>query len=182
MDLNKLPFIADKINKRGIKWAVGASVMLYFYDLVETPHDLDILVDENDAVNLCNLLKELGVLQYKEYTEPFGTKYFYNFVVRDIQIDVIGGFIIKHTSGKYKLAFDSDTITSYKVINGIEIPVSSLEDWYVIYQLIPNRENRVEVIEKYLIQNGIKNPNLLNRALKKELPDSVKERVKKLLV
>ena len=58
MDLSKITLIADEINKLEIKWAVGASVMLYF-------HGLDILVHESDAKQLDKLLKNMGVRKDK---------------------------------------------------------------------------------------------------------------------
>jgi hypothetical protein len=181
VDFNKIAQIAKEINKQGIRWAVGASVMLYFHGLIDNPNDLDILVHESDAEQLDELLKKLGVRSNKEYKETFATKYFYNYMVEGIEIDLIGGFIINHAEGKYKLTFDSDTIVEFKVINGINIPLSSLEDWYVIYQLIPNREHRTQAIEKYLLENKVKNPYLLERALEKDLPSSVKERARNIL-
>ncbi|MBY6897199.1 hypothetical protein [Clostridium botulinum] len=56
-----------------------------------------------------------------------------------------------------------------------------MEDWYVIYQLIPNREAKVKVIESYLLLNGINNSFLLERVLKGNLPIEVREKIKKIL-
>ncbi|HBJ2609223.1 hypothetical protein [Clostridium botulinum] len=56
-----------------------------------------------------------------------------------------------------------------------------MEDWYVIYQLIPNREAKVKVIESYLLLNGINNSFLLERALKRNLPIELREKIKKIL-
>ena len=181
MDLSKIALIADEINKLGITWAVGASVMLYFHGLEDEPNDLDILVHESDAKQLDELLKNMGFRKDKEYKETFATKYFYSYNVEGIKIDLMGGFIINHTDGDYKLTFDSETIVEFKIINGIKIPLSSLEDWYVIYQLIPNREHRTQAIEKYLLENEVKNSYLLERALERDLPDLVKKRVRKIL-
>ena len=181
MDLSKIALIADQINKLGITWAIGASVMLYFLGLEDEPNDLDILVHESDAKQLDELLKNMGARKDKKYKETFATKYFYSYNVEGIKIDLMGGFIINHTDGEYKLTFDSETIVEFKIINGIKIPLSSLEDWYVIYQLIPNRERRTQAIEKYLLENKVKNPYLLERALERDLPDLVKKRVRKML-
>ncbi|EPS50014.1 TPA: hypothetical protein PL619_000635 [Clostridium botulinum] len=56
-----------------------------------------------------------------------------------------------------------------------------MEDWYVIYQLIPNREAKVKAIESYLLLNGINNSFLLERTLKGNLPIEVREKIKKIL-
>ena len=67
------------------------------------------------------------------------------------------------------------------MINGVSIPFTFLEDRYVIYQLIPNRELKVKMIEKYLLSNGTKKTFLLERALKGCLPIQVRERIESML-
>ena len=52
----------------------------------------------------------------------------------------------------------------------------------IIYQLIPNREYKVEMIEKYLLSNKINHPELLERSLLACLPKNVIERIKKLIL
>lgn len=59
----------------------------------------------------------------------------------------------------------------------MKIPLTSLEDWYVIYQLIPNRSAKVSLIEGYLRSNGIKRADLLRRMLAQKLPPEVKENI-----
>ena len=65
--------------------------------------------------------------------------------------------------------------------NEIDIPFTSLEDWYIIYQLIPNREFKVNLIEKYLTLNGIENPDLFKRALRGNLPLEIRSKIENVL-
>ena len=51
----------------------------------------------------------------------------------------------------FKYTFDQSSISEIKIINGVNIPLTSLEDWYVIYQLIPNREIKVGYDRKLFI-------------------------------
>ncbi|NLA54057.1 MAG: hypothetical protein GX858_06895 [Clostridiales bacterium] len=56
-----------------------------------------------------------------------------------------------------------------------------MEDWYVIYQLIPGREAKVKLIEDYLKSNKISHPNLLQTALEGNLPAGIQKNIRRLL-
>ena len=182
MLLDTLKYIADKLNKENILWAVGASVLLNSYGLVECPNDIDIIVDIKDIKKVDELLKGLGTKKSREGMETYATRYFYEYVINDVDIDVMAGFIINFPGGRFEYIFDEKSITDVRSINGVDIPYTSLEDWYVIYQLIPNREARVEIIEKYLICNGIRNMDILCRVLTDNLPSEVRNRVQKMII
>ena len=59
--------------------------------------------------------------------------------------------------------------------------ITSLEDWYVNYQLIPKREVKANLIEKYLLFNGIKKLILLERALEGNLSSEVRIKIENIL-
>lgn len=181
MILDVLSYIGEKLNEENILWGVGASILLNHYGLVESPNDIDILVHTKDIEKLDSVLKSLGEKKLEEKVSTYATEFFYEYIVKGIDVDVMAGFIIKHNEGEYKYTFDNESITEMKNINGINIPMTSLEDWYVNYQLIPNREQKVKLIEKYLLENGIKRPELLKRALAGNLSSDVKLRVKNLM-
>jgi hypothetical protein len=66
-------------------------------------------------------------------------------------------------------------------VEGVTIPFSSLEDWYVVYQLMPGREPKVKLIEDHIRSSGIADEVLLERALSAELPADVRARIERLL-
>ncbi|WP_286161270.1 nucleotidyltransferase family protein [Clostridium sp. KNHs214] len=173
--------LSKALNKEGILWAVGASVVLNHYGLIDKPNDIDILVHIKDIEKVDMILKRLGRKKLRKKTDTYATKYFYEYVMEDVDIDVMAGFIIKHNNGEYQYCFDDKSITAIKNIQGECIPLTSLEDWYVIYQLIPGREYKVGIIENYLLKNGLNNINLVNRALEGNLPEEVRSRTEKLL-
>ncbi|SHE70801.1 hypothetical protein [Clostridium fallax] len=173
MIFDTLKYIGKIFNDNNINWAVGASILLKKYDLITRPNDIDILVDIKDIETIDLILKSIGEKRKSEKIEIYSTEYFYEYVVNGIDIDIMAGFTINHENGKYRYIFDNKSISSIEIIDGIKIPFTALEDWYVIYQLIKGRENKVGLIEKYLKLNGIKRVDLLNRALKEQLPLSV---------
>ncbi|CEP83781.1 hypothetical protein [Paraclostridium sordellii] len=178
---NTLSYIGDKLNKANILWGVGAPILLNQFGMVDTPNDIDIFIDIKDIHKADKILKKLGKKREYEETSTYSTKYFYEYVINGIDIDVMAGFAINHDNGVYNYIFDNMSISEYKLINGVSIPFTSLEDWYVIYQLIPNREVKVDMIEKYLLTNGVKKDNLLKRSLDCNLPLSIRNKLIDLL-
>lgn len=181
MIYDTLKQIAIELNKNDILWGVGASVLLEFYGLIDKPKDIDIIVYEKDIEKADKVLKSLGIKKTSEENKTYSTKYFYEYVINGVEIDVISGLVINCESIKYEHEFDSSSITNYKNIDDIKIPLTSLEEWYVLYQIIPNREYKAKIIEEYLLSQSKLNIELLNRALSKELPYSVKVKIIKLI-
>lgn len=178
---NTLSYIGKKLNEEKIVWGVGASILLNHYGLIDKPNDIDILVDLKDIEKANRVLKSIGEKIGWEKTETYSTKYFYEYVVNGFDVDVMAGLSINYENGTFKYIFDQSSISEIKIINGVNIPLTSLEDWYIIYQLIPNREVKVSMVENYLLSNGIKKPNLLERALSGPLPKEVRENIQRLL-
>ncbi len=176
-----LSHIGKKLNEGKVVWGVGASILLNHYGLIDKPNDIDILVDPNDIEIADIILKSIGEKKLSEKKDIYATDFFYEYVVDGFDVDVMAGLSINHDNGKFKYVFDQSSISEIKTVNGVNIPLTSLEDWYVIYQLIPNREEKSQMIEDYLLSNGIKKPTLLERALRGDLPKAVGDNVERLL-
>lgn len=179
--LDTLSYIGEKLNASNIKWGVGASILLHQFGLIDKPNDIDIFIDIQDIEQADEILKGIGKKKVYKETSVYSTKFFYEYKINTIDVDVMSGFAVNHDSGVFKYIFDHHSISVLKEINGVAIPFTSLEDWYVIYQLIPDREAKVKLIENYLLLNGIENPFLLERILEENLPNKVKNRVKNIL-
>ena len=178
---NTLSYIGEKLNNSNVQWGVGASILLNHYGIIDKPNDIDILIDIKDIEKADEILKSIGEKKIWEKSEAYSTKYFYEYIVNGFDIDVMSGLAIKHDKGVYRYIFDNSSVSEFKKIKGVSIPLTSLEDWYVIYQLIPSRESKVNMIEEYLLSNGIQKPALLQRALRNDLPIEVRYRVEKML-
>lgn len=177
--LETLSYIGGKFNDSNIVWAVGASVMLNQFGLIKHPNDIDIFVEIKDINKADEILKNIGEKKEVKKDSSYSTKYFYEYLINEIDVDVMAGFVINHSDGLYEYVFDKDSITKFKCINKVDIPFTSLEDWYVIYQLIPNRESKVNLIERYFHSNGIRNPDLFKRALRGNLTLEVREKLRR---
>jgi predicted nucleotidyltransferase len=176
-----LSYIGKKLNEERIVWGVGGSIMLNHYGIIDKPNDIDILVDLNDIEKADKIIKSIGEKKEWEKEDTYSTQHFYEYIVNDIDVDVMSGLTINYDNGIFRYIFDESSISDNKKINGVNIPLTSLEDWYVLYQLIPKREIKVRMIENYLLLNGVKRPDLLERSLRGDLPKQVRDKINGIL-
>lgn len=173
--------ISLEFSEADIKWAVGASMMLYFHGLLDDPQDIDIIVTTDKVEEADEILSGLGS-RYKNYdTADYSTRFFHEYSVDGYDIDLMAGFRINLTKMIYEYPFcENSAIESYD-LDGTNIPLCPVEDWYLLYQLMINRENKISITEEYLKRNGVKHPDNLLAALEMPVPDHVKERIRNLL-
>lgn len=179
--LDTLARIGKELNNRNVTWGVGGSLLLHFYGLVDDPNDIDILVAEEDIEQISEVFKSLAVENEVVSKEPFRTRHFSKYTANSVDFDVMGGFAIGHSEGIYELDFGKDSVVWLQEINGVRIPLCSLEDWFVLYWLIPGKQAKVELLEAYFHLNGLTNSSIFEKALKQPLPSELQDRIKKLL-
>lgn len=180
MILNTLVKIAKELNKKEIKWAVASSILMNHYGLVDKMNDIDIIVSIDDVEETDLLLGSLGKMKPLE-KDPgiYTTKIFHEYIIDEIDVDMMAGFGIRNEEGIYEYDIECRNL-DYFMISGEKIYYSTLEDWYILYQLIGNREEKVSKIESYLLNTNC-NKILLKKLINKQLPNNIKERSKKIL-
>lgn len=171
-----LALIGQKLNHAGVLWGVGASVLLHQYSLIDHPSDIDILVATQDIHQVDSILSQLGDKKPDRGSSPvYATDFFYEYTIHGVDVDVIAGFNIINSAGIFKYPFDALAVPHHFTIQEVAIPFTTLEDWYILYQLMPDRESKVDLIEAYFEKNGFTHGTLLQRhAHKQQLPDTVK--------
>ncbi len=177
-----LEIVARELNREGVMWAVGASLLLRCHGLAASPRDIDIVVAERDAGKTAAILDRLGARTPGVPQGPYATARFLEYVVDGTSIDVMSGLGIRHDAGVYVYPFDELAIVGSFMAGQAAVPLTALEDWYVLYQLMPDREPRVRAIEEYLTKAGSTHLDLVERALRQPLPEDVKERTSRLLL
>lgn len=146
--LEVLRKIAKELNRQNVTWAIGASVLLYFKGIVNEFHDIDIMFDEKDAKKIKHIFDHFGKHIVSPPNEMFKTKYFYEYIVDDIEIDCIGGFIVVKDGIDYDCSLKVEEITNHILLDDVDIPLYSLDKWKYFYFLI-NRSSKVKMIEDY---------------------------------
>ena len=141
--------IAKLFNEKNIRWAIGGSTLLYFYDILENPNDLDIIINPNDKNKVFNILDKLGESVESEPVRNYKTGVFKKYYIQDVEVDIIGDFYIKTKDGYYLHPFDQSKANK-KIVDDIIIYLDSLSHWKKTYKIMGDPKKRVILIENYL--------------------------------
>lgn len=136
--LEVLSLIANKLNESKITWSVGGSLLLFLNDKIKTFNDIDLMVTEEDAIKTDEILSELGIKL--QTINKYKTKYFLEYIINDVEVDVVAGMIIDKDDKEYYCPLTKEEIIDYCLVNGQKIPMQSLEKWKYIYELMGNEE------------------------------------------
>ncbi|WP_221568523.1 hypothetical protein [Alkalihalobacillus sp. TS-13] len=169
--------VSQKLNKKEVLWGIGGSHVLYEHGLGVCPGDVDLVISGEDTEKAKDVLDRIAEKLPSETKPPYKTKHFNTYQIEGVTIDFMAGFAVEHDSGIYELIFDERSIAYHDE----NIPYTSLEDWFVLYQLIPKKGEKAVLIESYWKENGVENPYLLKRAFNQPLPEMVKQRIHKCL-
>ncbi|PKM65839.1 MAG: hypothetical protein CVU95_13635 [Firmicutes bacterium HGW-Firmicutes-2] len=173
--------LAKELNKSGVGWGIGGSLLLKKHLLVEVAHDIDIIVSVVDIDKAVEVLDVLAIRVVPPIKEEYSTKHFFQYILDGISIDVMSQFTIRHDFGSYEFVFDDKSITDIVTIEHVDLPYTSLEDWLIAYMLMINRESKVRAIWNHLICKGVNHPEIIERALIQHLPKSIELELKVLL-
>lgn len=141
--------LANKLNQSNITWAIGASMMLKLRDIDVNVHDIDIMVIQDDFERACKNINEISDEVSVDESSIFKTKQFKRFVCNGIEIDIMTGMGITHRLDIFDFRFTKNDIEKTVNINTIKLPLCYIEDWYVFYQIMPNRMSTIQKIEHY---------------------------------
>lgn len=144
--LKVLSRMGKRFNEENITWAVGASLLLYLQGIAENFHDIDIMVSEADALHMKEILLHMGREQEANSGKNFQSKYFWKFLVDEVEIDVMGGLGILKDGRMYYCPLKEEEITDEVMLNEVEIPLHSVEHWRHLYELM-GRTVKVEMID-----------------------------------
>lgn len=148
MGLTELVDVLAKIGREfdahGIRWAVGASMMLHRHGLADEPHDLDLFISVDDIDRVESVMGNIGELQSWEENPFYGTKRFLEYHVDGVEVDIIAGFVIKGEDFEFRHDFEASVI---EIVEGIRY--MTLEEWKDLYRMM-GRTAKAEMIEHYL--------------------------------
>ncbi|GAK00217.1 nucleotidyltransferase [Geomicrobium sp. JCM 19055] len=179
--LEQLVRLAQQLNENKITWAIGGSLLLSQYGIVKKVNDIDVLVSEKDVGYTKTIIDTIGNEKEAQKYSPFRTSYFYKYTMNDVEVDLMSGLALEHENGVYILSLTPDSNVTCTQISDVSIPLCTLEDWYILYSLMPNKEEKELLLFRYLQEHGISNKQLLIEACRKPLPDRVRGNVEQLL-
>ena len=140
--------IARCLNNANVTWALGASAMMSLRGIVETFNDIDIMVAEDDIDKAYDVISSIGELQPFKADDRFHTSCFYEFIVDDIDVDLISGFAIVSHGRIHQCALRIEEIDAIADVYGSDVPLHSLAVWKRYYSLM-GRPDKVSVISAW---------------------------------
>lgn len=173
--------LAKILNAVGAQWGIGGSLVLLRYGLVQGVRDIDILVSEEDARIFSECLQRHAHLIAVEPSAICVSRQFYRFDFQGCEVDLMAGFTLHHSLGLYEFPLDELSIVAIEPVDGVALPFTSLEDWFIAYSLMPGRESKAAGIYQRLKNVGLSHPELLERALQQALPSALRNQVHELL-
>lgn len=147
--LTILAHIAEEFNHKDVPWAIGASLLLYFKGITSEFHDIDIMVSEDDVETVKEILLSLGDIIQSKPNSKYKTKCFLEFHVDGVEIDAMAGFGIINQDKEYYFPLKKEDIKDFTEVQGIKIPLQSIEEWRIYYELM-GRDEKVKMIDAYL--------------------------------
>ncbi|AIC92994.1 hypothetical protein [Shouchella lehensis] len=165
--------LVNAFQSKEVSFGIGGSTLLFHHAIAKEVNDLDFFIDLVDVKRAQDVLIQLGDEEQADYKKPFQTEVYKCFNIAGVSLDIMGGFAIEHEEGVYRFAFDSSAVAFDKG----HIPYMLLEDWYVFYLLMPNRAQKVSMIEAHFRAKGIEQVDRLRHALMQPLPLGVKQRI-----
>jgi|LSQX01.1.fsa_nt_gb hypothetical protein len=177
---NCLVRVARRLNEENITWALGASMLLYYKGLVPRANDIDLVVAFEQLELADKVLHGLGQKQAPNQHKDYATRYFAEFVIDEVDVDVMAGFRIVTGGNVVEYVPDPGTFETL-TLAGTTIYLCPLEDWYVLYLLMPHRLERVVAIKEYFLENGA-NETHLKAWADRDIPLAVSTEIRKLLV
>ena len=144
--LHVLTKIADKFNRDGIRWAVGASLLLYLKGYVDTFNDIDLLIDENDAFRAKERMMELGEMEPPRPNQ-YKAAHFYIFDVDGVEVDIMGSYIVNKDGEDFVIELPKDAQIEWITIEDQRIPLDSIPMWRRHYDVM-GRQWKVDLIDR----------------------------------
>ena len=97
------------------------------------------------------LLLSVGTPAPPNPSEKYATKHFLEFSVDGVDVDVMAGFAIICDGVTHDCALRREQIVEWTTLDGVAIPLQSVELWRGYYQLM-GREGKVELIDRVCVR------------------------------
>ena len=182
MNIEILKKVTMELNNTKCNWAIGGSLLLSYYGLVEEPRDIDILIDAKDSEKVKEAMDKIGERLECKKIDLFRTEKFFRYLIDEVEVEFLGDFKIALESNEiYEFILDEKAFFTVMFGEELMVNLSTLEDWYVAYIVMNDPKNRVPILKEYFIRNGIKHRNLIERSLNQKLPEDIKNCIKEVI-
>ena len=178
--------VARALNEAGILWSLSCSAALYFFGIVETFGDYDILVRDQDFEKLKSVLASVGVeMKETKQKKEFASPYYQQAKYGEVEFDLIAKFWISMPGMNYCYDLMAEDIVYFE-FDGVKIPALAVEVQLVLYGYMIGwqeaRKFKMQLCLDYLRDNGVKRKSYFRSFLEEpDTPIAVKEAIRELL-
>ena len=166
--------MAEKLNRAGIPYNVGAGWLLCRRGVTDSFHDFDVLVPFSSAEEADRVLSKLGMRSdVSQSGETFRASYHFD----GADIDLCAGMGL---GNGLHAVIDANSTEREEIILGVPVRAGYLEDWYVWYTFF-GRDRKTELLEKFFADHPPEHPERFAACVDGDLPENVIRAVDKLL-
>lgn len=150
--------IAEAFCTQEILWALGGVTLLACSGIDIEAERLDLIIDSADIAKVDLLLSAWGEAHPRVPSPRYASRFYCRYTIEGADVHVMSGLVLRDKGFLYTYRFDRETIASMLPVENVYIPCTALEDWYILYQMMPWRETRVKALREYFLQNGVARP------------------------
>lgn len=139
--------LARALDSERIRWAVGGSLMLYLRGIVETFHDLDIMIAPEDVEKTKRLLSGCAKAKETLPNEKYQSGTFLQYEMEGVDLDCIADFTIVAEGKMHVFPLRTEEIERIVVKDDFSAPVQSVETWRKCYMLMERADKTIKIDE-----------------------------------
>lgn len=146
--------ITKLLSENEVLWAIGGSILLRLSQVTQEADRIDVIISPEEIAKVDALLTPLGEKHTRVPSPHYATRFFCEYTIDGQQVHVMSGLTLHYKGFLYAYPFEKTSIVSMLPLEDIFVPCTALEDWYVLYQMMPWREERVKALEMYFRSKG----------------------------
>lgn len=147
--LNILRKIYARLNDRNVNWVVTGSLGFALQGVPVEPNDIDIQTDREGAYEIDRLFSEFVTKRVKFSSTERIRSHFGELIIDGIKVEIMGDIQKRLEDGSWENPVDLGRHKRVIELEGIQVPVLSLEYEYQAYLKL-GRIEKAEVLRKWL--------------------------------
>lgn len=165
--------IATQFSEAEVLWALGGPMLLSQEGIIEKCEIIDLLLDPQDIAKADEILTAMGEKLPRVPIPIYVSQFFHTYIVGDVYVNLISGLTLHRNGFLFRYPFDRNAIVSMQPLQNVYIPCTAPEDWWVLYQLMPDREAYFEALDKFLSSRGPRYPERFEVLRRQPLPPAI---------
>ncbi len=147
--LNILRKIYARLNDRNVNWVVTGSLGFALQGVPVESNDIDIQTDREGAYEIDRLFSEFVTKRVKFFSTERIRSHFGELIIDGIKVEIMGDIQKRLEDGSWENPVDLERHKRVIELEGIQVPVLSLEYEYQAYLKL-GRIEKAEVLRKWL--------------------------------